>query len=239
MSKTLIIAKRELTSLFYSPVAYVALVVFSFIASLLFLATFAPGQPASMRLELVWIVWLLVFIAPAISMRVLSEEMQAGTLELLMTSPVTEVHIVVGKWLGAMGFFLTLLIPLVIHVAILEATANPDYGPILTGLLGVILVGGLYLAIGTWVSSWTKNQFIALLLTIVVTGFLTIGLYLLAQWQRLPADLQQALFYINVDRKFEGFSKGLIDVSDLIYFLSGIALFLFLAVLVLQSRRWR
>lgn len=239
MSKTLIIAKRELTSLFYSPVAYVALIVFAFIASAFFLMNFGPGQPATLRPELVWIVWLLVFIAPAISMRLVAEETQTGTLELLLTAPVNDVHVIVGKWLGALGFFLTLLIPLLVHALVLEFTGDPDYGPIFTGLLGVTLVGGLYLAIGTWVSTWTRNQFIALLLTIVVTGFLTIGLYLLARWSALPAWAQQAMYYINVDRKFEGFSKGLIDTGDLVYFLSGILLFLFFAVLVLQSRRWR
>lgn len=239
MSQTFIIARRELSSLFFSPVAYVALIVFSFIAGLLFLATFAPGEPASLRLELSWVVWLLVFIVPAISMRLVSEETAAGTIELLMTSPVSDVHVVVGKWLGALGFFLTLLIPLVVQVVILEIVADPDYGPIVTGLVGVVLVGGLYLAIGTTISAATRNQFIALLITILATGFLTIGLYMLARAAWVPPWLRETMFHINVDQQFDDFAKGLIDTSNFVFFLSSIALFLFLAVLTLQSRRWR
>lgn len=239
MNQTLVIAKRELSSLFYSPVAYVALIVFAFISGLLFLATFAPGEPATLRTELSWIVWLLVFIAPAISMRLISEETSTGTIELLMTSPVSDLNVVAGKWLGALGFFLTLLIPLVVQVIVLEIVADPDYGPILTGFAGVILVGGLYLAIGTMVSAATRNQFIALLITILVTGFLTIGLYMLARAGWVPPWLREAMFYLNVDQQFDDFAKGLIDTSNFVFFLSGIALFLFLAVLILQSRRWR
>lgn len=240
MNQTLIIAKRELSSLFYSPVAYVALIVFSFIASMFFvLFTFGPGHPAELRDPLRYIVWLLVFIVPAISMGLLSEELKSGTIEMLMTSPIGEVQVVVGKWLGAMAFFLTLLIPLVVHGLILEMTADPDWGPLVTGLLGVVLVGGLYLAIGLCISSATSNQFVAWLLTIIMTGFLTIGLLLLNLVSWLPHWLREAMFFVRIDLQFEDFAKGLIDTSNFVFFLSGIALFLFFAVLILQSRRWR
>lgn len=239
MKQTLIIAKRELQSLFYSPVAYVTLAVFSFIASWIFLATFGSGQPAELRLEFVWLVWLLVFIAPAISMRLLSEEYQTNTIELLMTAPVSDVQVVAGKWLGAMGFFLTLLVPILVHAAILEIVADPDYGPIVTGLVGTVLVGGLYIAIGTWISAATRNQLIAWLLTALFTGCLTIGLHMFARATWVPSWLREAMFYINVDTQFEDFAKGLIDIRNFVFFLSGILLMLFLAMLTLQSRRWR
>ena len=239
MHQSLTIARRELSSLFFSPVAYVALIVFSFVATLLFFSRFAPGEPATMRAELNWIVWLLVFIAPALSMRLLSEELRSGTLEMLMTAPVKDAQVVVGKWVGAMVFFLTLLIPLGLHYLVLELCAEPDYGPIFTGLLGFVLVGGLYLSIGIFVSAMTGNQFITFLITVLITGFLTIGLYMLAGAQWVPGPLRQAMYYINVNQQFEDFAKGLIDTSNFVFFFSGILLFLFFAVKLLESKRWR
>lgn len=239
MNATWTIAKREVTSLFFSPAGYVALIVFSFVTTLLFFTQFSPGAPASLRTELNWVVWLLVFIAPAMSMRSLSEELRSGTIELLMTAPINDIQVVAGKWLGAMLFFLTLLIPVLVHVLILEWCANPDYGPIFTGLLGLILVGGLYLSIGVFASSMTANQIIAFMTTVLITGFLTIGLYMLARAQWVPAWLQDTMFYVNVDQQFEDFAKGLIDTSNFVFFISGILLFLFCAVKLLESRRWR
>lgn len=240
MSKTLIIAKRELTSLFYSPVAYVALIVFAVIASVFFLfMTFAPGQPAELRHPFTWMVWLLVFVVPAISMGLLAEEGKTGTIEMLMTAPVSEVNVVLGKWLGAMSFFLTLLIPLVVFAIVLEITADPDWGPILSGLLGMVLVGGLYLAIGLMFSASTRNQLVAWLLTFLLTGFLAIGLYLLARTDAIPSWARNAMYYANVTEQYQEFAQGLVDTSNFVFFLSGIALFLFFAVMILQSRRWR
>ena len=243
MHHTLTIAKRELSSLFYSPVAYLVLAVFAFVSSGLFAAqTFFPGAPAEMRLLFQWMVWLLVFLVPAISMRLISEELRSGTIETLMTSPIKDMHVVLGKWLGGLAFYLILLSPLVVHVLVLSFTARPglDYGPVATGFMGLVLVGGLYLAIGLALSATTDSQLIAFMLTVLAVGMLSIGMALLAtQIQGMPLPLQQALHYANVHRQFEDFSKGLIDTSNFVYFVSGIGLFLFLAVLILQSKRWR
>ena len=239
MHQTITIAKRELSGLFYSPIAYVVLGVFALVSTLLFLMHFGPGMQADLRGESRWIVWLMVFLVPAISMRLLSEEYRSGTIEPLMTSPVSDTQVIVGKWLGAMGFLLVLLSPLLGHVLMLEFTADPDYGPIFTVLVGLVAVGGLYLAIGTFASATTQNQIIAFLLTVFITGFLTIGLYALPQWSVVTGPVQQAMFFLNVDRQFDAFAKGLIDTSNFVYFLSGTGLFLFLAVVFLQSKRWR
>ena len=239
MNQTLIIAKRELSALFYSPVAYLVIGVFALVASLLFLGSFASGEPASIRVELNWIVWLMAFIVPAISMRLVSEEMSAGTVELLMTAPLDDAQVIIGKWLGSLAFFLTLLIPVIIHVIVLELNGAPDYGPVFTGLLGMVLVGGLYLAIGTFASTISNSQLIAFMLTVFITGFLTIGMYKLGGSTWLPSDLKPVVFYLNVDQQFSNFAKGLIDIRNFVYFLSGIAMFLFFAVKLLESRRWR
>lgn len=239
MNQTLIIAKRELSALFYSPVAYLVLGVFAFVSSLLFVAIFAPGYPSSMRMDFGWIVWLLAFVVPAISMRLVSEEMASGTIELLMTAPVDDAQLIIGKWLGALIFFLTLLIPLVIQVIVLELNGSPDYGPVFTGFVGIILVGGLYLAIGTFCSTISNSQLIAFIITVFITGFLTIGMYMIGGSNWLPVSVKPAVFYLNVDQQFSDFAKGLIDIRNFVYFLSGIALFLFFAVKLLESRRWR
>jgi ABC-2 type transport system permease protein len=239
MNATLTIAKRELTSLFYSPIAYLVLGLFALGTSLIFFLYFYPGQPAALQPTLHGVIWLMIFLVPAISMRMLSEEYRSGTIESLMTAPVSDTHVVLGKWLGAMGFFLALLTPLFALAVVLALHSRPDFGPILTGLLGLLLVGGLYLAIGTFASAATENQIIAFLLTVFIICMFTIMLYFLPMAGFVGPDLRQALFYLNVNAQFEDFTKGLIDLTNFVYFFSGIALFLFLAVKVLESKRWR
>ncbi len=239
MNQTMAIAKRELTSLFYSPIAYVVLGLFALGTTLIFFASFGPGQPATLRPTLEGVVWLMIFLVPAISMRLVSEELRSGTIEPLLTSPLSDTQVVMGKWLGAMGFFMALLSPLCVLVFVLELTAAPDFGPILSGLLGLVLVGGLYLAIGTFASAATQNQIIAFIFTVFLICLFTIAMYFLSQASFIGAGLRQAMFYLNVNMQFEDFNKGLIDTSNFIYFVSGIALFLFLAVKLLESRRWR
>jgi len=239
MDQTFTIARRELTSLFCSPIAYVVLGLFALGASLIFLTTFAPGQAAEMRPTFTWIVWLMIFLVPAISMRLVSEELRSGTIEPLMTAPLSDVQVIVGKWLGAVGFLAVLLIPLVVLTVVLEFVADPDYGPILTGLVGLLLVGGLYLAIGTAASTLSENQIIAFLVTVFVISFFTFMMYFLPAAEFVTQGLREAMFYLNVNRQYEDFAKGLIDTSNFVYFITGIMLFLFIAVKLLESRRWR
>lgn len=240
MSKTAAIARRELGALFYSPIAYVVLGLMALGAGLLFVGfTFGPGYIASMRSTFSGMVWLMVFLAPAVSMRLLAEEFRSGSIEPLMTTPVSDTQVVVGKWLGAMGFMAVLLVPLLVIVLVMELTANPDYGPIFTGLLGLLLVGGLYLAIGTFASAVTANQIIAFLLTVFIINLFTLLLQYLASAPFVSADWQDTLLYANVNWQFETFNKGLIDVRGLVYFATTTAVFLFLAVKMLESRRWR
>jgi len=239
MSQTISIARRELSSFFFSPIAYVVLGLFSLGSTLIFINSFAPGDPAELRPTFDGIIWLLIFLVPAISMRLISEELRSGTIEPLMTSPISDTQVVIGKWLGAMGFYATLLIPLLILAAVLEFVSDPDYGPILTGLVGLLLVGGLYLAIGTFASATTQNQIIAFLVTVFIICLLTFLMFFLPRAEFLGPGMKDAMHYMNVNFQFEDFSKGLIDTSNIIYFLSGILLFLFFAVMMLQSRRWR
>ena len=239
MKKTITIAWRELTSLFYSPIAYVVLGLFALGTTLIFFLGFGPGQPATLRATLEGVIWLMIFLVPAISMRLISEELRNGTVESLMTAPITDTQLILGKWFGAMGFFAALMVPLLVLVAVLEITASPDFGPICTGLLGLVLVGGFYLAIGTFASAVTQNQIIAFLLTVFIICVFTLAMYFLPQASFIGPGLRQAMFHLNVNMQFDDFNKGLIDTSNFVYFVSGIALFLFLAVKLLESRRWR
>ncbi len=240
MNQTIAIARRELTSLFFSPIAYVVLGLFALGTTMLFLQGFRPGQPASLQSTFFAIVWLAIFLVPAISMRLLSEEFRSGTIETLMTAPVSDAQVVLGKWLGAMGFFaVLLLVPVLVFVVLLEATGTPDYGPILTGVVGLLLVGGLYLAIGTFTSAATENQIIAFIVCTFMICLLTFATFFLSRAGFLSAAVKEVLLYMSVNNQFDDFAKGLIDVTNFVYFLSGIALFLFLAVLLLQSKRWR
>lgn len=235
------IAKRELTSLFFSPVAYVVLGLFGFGTAMLFLAGFGPGAPAEMR-NLQWsVLWLMVPLVPAISMRLISEEYRSGTIEPLMTTPISDTQVVIGKWLGAMGFLLTLMLPILLMVLVLSINADPDPGPILVGMLGLLMVGGLYLAIGTFASATTQNQIIAFLVTTaMVLAFSPLAVLLAhAGWVADRPWIKHALFYINVFGQFEDFSKGIIDLGRVVFFVSGTGLFLFFATLTLNSKRWR
>jgi ABC-2 type transport system permease protein len=144
MSRAPVIARRELSSYFYSPIAYVALTLFLMAAGYLFWRDFQPGQPAGMRTIFDWMVWLLVFIVPVLCMGLLAQEWATGTIEPLMTAPVEETDVVVGKFLGALGFFCVLLAPTLFYVVLLRLYSRMDFGPIFSGYLGILLVGALF-----------------------------------------------------------------------------------------------
>jgi len=240
MKRTLAIAHRELTSLFYSPIGFVTLGLFSLGTTLIFFNHFGPGEMATMRPTFTWVVWLLIFIAPAISMRMVSEEFRSGTIETLMTAPVGEMHVILGKWIGAFGFYSVLLLaPTGVLIVVLEFGADPDYGPIFTGLVGLLLVGGLYLAIGMFASAATKDQIISFLLTVFIIGVFTIAMRLIGNSSFVGLETQRALRFANVFEQYEEFAKGVLTLSNVVFFVSGTCLFLFLAVKVLESRRWR
>ncbi len=240
MTQMIAIARRELTSLFCSPIAYVVMGLFSLGVALVFFAfTFWPGLPASLRDTYLWTVWLLIFLIPAVSMRLVSEELRSGTIEPLMTAPLTDVQVIIGKWIGAMGFVKALLIlPFLVLIIVLETAASPDYGPIVTGLVGLILVAGFYLAIGTFASAVTQNQIIAFLLTVFIISLFTLVMFFLPRATFIGPELATGLSYMNVNTQYDDFAKGLIDTGNFVYFITGTAFFLFLAVKALEVRRW-
>ena len=227
MSAIVTLARRELIGLFASPIAWVVLALFALGTGLVFAVDFGPGRPATMATTFNATVWLLVFLAPAVSMRLLSEELARGTLERLVTSPVSDTQIVLGKWLASLVFLGLLLTPLLVQIGVLYLNGEPDAGPLIGGLLGVALVGALYLAVGTFASAATENQIIAFLLAGFLIAALTFLFFFLPESGWLPARARAAVLYANVNRQFGEFNRGVIDAGNVFYFVSMTGLFLF------------
>jgi ABC-2 type transport system permease protein len=238
MSRAITIARRELLSYLFSPIAYVAMTLFLLAAGGLFRKDFEPGQPAAMRTIFEWMVWLLVAIVPLLCMGLIAQEWASGTIESLMTAPVGETDVVLGKFVGSYLLFCLLLVPTLLYVVLLRIYSKPDYGPIFSGYLGILLVGALFIAIGLFCSSLTRSQIVAAVSTTAILFAVTIlpwwvgGEATLAGFWRTMAD--QTVF-----RRYTDFSKGVIDIGNLVFFISSTAVFLFLTVKVLESRRWK
>jgi len=235
---SLVIAAREAASFFRSPIGWVVIALYLLLSgAFVALSTLRPGEPATLRAYFGVSQWILLIVAPAISMRLLADEARSGTLESLMTAPVSDWAVVLGKYLGSVAFLIAMLAPSLVYVALLEALANPDYGPLLAGYTGLLLVGMLYLAAGTLASALTENQTVALLATFFFFVFLDLAATQGGRWLGPPLD--QALFSLSVLSRIADMAKGVIDTAHAAFFLSASTVFLVGAVVALESRRWR
>jgi len=241
MKQVWIIARRELGAYFTSPVAYVFLVIFLLLAGFF---TFTAGAffergEASLAAFLGWHPWLFLMLVPAAGMRLWSEERRAGTIELLLTLPVTTWQAILGKFLASWLFLalaLALTFPVVITV---NALGEPDNGAILAGYLGSFFLAGAYLAVTCMTSAMTRNQVVAFILAVVVCLFLILAGFtpvtdLLVRWAS-PAFVDTVAAF-SVITHFDGFQKGVIDTRDLFFFLSVIGFSLFATGVVLRNR---
>jgi ABC-2 type transport system permease protein len=248
------IYRKELNSYFVSPIAYLLLTMFSLIFGFFFwnaLGSFVyygmemqmRGQAYPMNLNEMIVRPLLsnasvvgLFFIPMITMRLFAEEKRNGTIELLATSPVRDVEVIVGKWLAALTLYATMLLFTAINLAFLFKYGNPDWKPLLIGYLGLLLQAGALLAVGTFISTLTKNQIIAGAATFGVCLLLWIlewvGGYETATWAKV-------LSYMSVVTHFESFSKGVLDSRDTIFYVSLTFLGLFLTARSMESLRWR
>ena len=254
MKNVLIICDKEIKSYFSSPIAYLLMTIFALIFGYFFFSATAYFVMNSMQMQMQgqnqpmnvndFIVGPLLgnasvvglFLIPMISMRLFAEEKRQGTMELLMTSPLKDWEIILGKWLGAMVMYACVIGISALNVAVLFAYGNPDWRPIAVGYLGLLLQGGCLLAIGTFISTTTRNQIIAGGATFAVCLLLWVldwvSSYEQAGWAKVIA-------YCSVLTHFEPFSKGVIDSKDVIFYLSMIFLGLFLTARSLESLRWR
>ncbi len=231
--------RRELSVLFYSPIAYVVMAIFLVVTGIFFAReNFLPGGESSLRITFGnYLPVILVFIIPMLTMRLLSEEFRGGTIETLMTAPVSETSIVLGKFLGTLVFYMAMLATTLLHAVLIAVYGQLDVGLLLCSYLGLILLGALYIAVGLFFSACTRNQVIAVLCSFVLLAVFT----LLANWLASGQEgtIRVMLQHLSIVAHFRDFARGLVDTNHLVFFITTTALFLFLSVKVLESRRWR
>ena len=236
MSATLAISKRELRTYFNSPVAYIVVTVFMLLAGYLFFNTVFIEKQAEMRGYFGLVPMLFTFIIPAMTMRLIAEEKGSGTIELLITMPVRDWEVVVGKFLAALGLLAVLLALTLVYAFTLASIGPIDKGPTFGGYLGLLLMGASYVAIGVMASSFTRNQIVAFILAFAIC----FALYLFGRVvQIVPPALQPIISFLSIDNHFESISRGVIDTRDIIYYLSVIAVSLVIATVSLESRKWK
>ena len=235
---TLTIAKRELGAYFNSPIAYVVIAVFLFFDAYIFFSQlFLQGQAEVRELFTgAWSTLLLAIFAPAITMRLLAEEKQSGTLELLITMPVSDWEVVLGKFLGAVGLFSVGLLLMTVYGFTVAALGPLDKGPAVGAYFGFLLLGGAFLAIGLMASSFTRSQVNAFVIAVLIC----LGVWLVGKLvPSVPKPLQPLMEFLGVDSHMQNTARGIIDTRDLVYYASIIAGCLLIAQQSLASRKWR
>jgi len=253
MRNILAIAGKELRGYFASPIGYVLIGFFALLFGWFFYTLLAfferqsmqmaggPGGAMNVNQMLITplllnstVVMLLVF--PLITMRTYAEEKRSGTIELLLTAPITDFEIIMGKFLGALALFAGMLSVTLLHMGLLFFYGNPEWKPIATGYLGLLLMGGSFLSLGLFISSLTKNQ--------IVAGMITFSVFLLLwviNWVSsfVSPETQTVINYLSVTEHFDDFSRGIVDTKHIVYYLSFIATGRFLTMKSVDSERWR
>ena len=250
----LAIAEKELRSYFASPIAYIIMGLFALLFGVFFniyLTVFVQrsmsmspqfgGGATNVNQDMIRGVLMnaaviILFVMPMITMRTYAEEKRSGTIELLLTSPVTDVQIILGKFLGALALYAAMLLVTMLDIAILFFYGNPEWKPIAAGYLGLLLLGGSFLSIGLLISSLTKNQIVAGVITFAV--FLTLWIVNWSADQSGPV-MRQVLDHLSIIQHFDDFARGVIDTKHLVYYLSFITFGLFLTAKSVDSERWR
>ena len=239
MKNTVAIMQRELLSLFCSPIAYVVIAAFLVVTGVLVLVmdNFAPGKPANLRGVFQWTPFLLTIIIPAITMRMISEELRNGTLETLVTAPVTDAQIVFGKYLAGVVFYAVMLATTLVYIVMMMIFGNPDVGAAIAGYLGLFLVGLPFIAFGLLTSSITKNQIVAWILGMVpLMLFAWFAAFMVG---RVEGWMRTVFREVNVMQRFDMFNRGLVTTDSIVFFVGAAGLFLFCTIKMVESRRWR
>ena len=256
MSNLLAIAQKELKSYFASPIAYVLIGLFAllfgwffsailsfFVRQSMQMSQLGFGGPTTVNINQDLIRPLLLnasvivlFVLPMVTMRTYSEEKRSGTIELLLTSPLSNLQIILGKFLGAMALYGLMLAVTLVHIGILFIYGEPEWLPVVTGYLGLLLLGGCFVSVGLLISSMTKNQ--------VVSGMATFAVFLMLWVINWMADssgpvTREVLTYLSVTSHFDDFSRGVLDTKHVVYYVSFIAFGLFLTAKSVDSERWK
>jgi ABC-2 type transport system permease protein len=256
MRNALAIIGKELQTLFVSPIAYVVLAVFYGVSGYFFYiilsfyvqqSTMRQFGSAPLQMDVPSVVMesyfgvmstILLFLLPMVTMSIFAEERKRGTMELLLTSPITRLQLILGKFFGALFFLIVMLLPAVLNIFLLFAYSDPrpSLTPYLVGLLGVLLLGGSLIAVGLFVSSLTENQIVAAASTF---GIFIILWVLDAAAESTTTVGNEILRYLSVLNHYEDFTKGILDTQHIVFYLSFIFLGLFLTSLSLESEKWR
>jgi ABC-2 type transport system permease protein len=254
MRGAFLICRKELKSYFVSPIAYAVLADFALVFGFGFYTAtrdfvtlgfraqmMGQQQPMSVNEQIIrpllgFAGTIALFLLPMITMRLVAEEKRTGTIELLLTSPVRDSEIILGKWLGAMLLYMCVLGMSMLSIALLFIWGKPDLQPVLVAYLGLLLQGGSLLAIGTLISTTTKDQIVA----VVVTFHLSLLLWLLSWFTAFgETSFTRVINYMSIVTHMENFSKGILDFKDVVFYVSLIFLALFLALRQMESLRWR
>jgi len=230
--------KKELMSYFNSPIAYIFIGVFLVVGNWLFFNSFFIIGQASVRSYFVLLPWIFLFLAPALTMRLWAEEKKSGTVEFLLTLPVTDWQVVLAKFSGSLAFlFIILALSVTLPISVFFL-GSIDIGPIIGGYAGALFLGGSYLALGLFISSLTKNQIIAFVLSLAASfaAFVIGADFVLAGAPQFAVPVMQ---FLGLGSHFYNISKGVIDTKDIVYYLSFIFLFLWLNVEIIRARSWK
>jgi ABC-2 type transport system permease protein len=249
MSNIMAVAHKELKSYFASPIAYIVLGFFALMYGFFFYSLLLyfdrqgmQGGPAvNVNEQLIRPVFLnatviFLFVLPMVTMRTYAEEKRSGTMELLLTAPLTDLQIILGKFLGAMGLFVSMLALSLVHMGVVFWKGNPEVMPVVTTYLGLILMGGCFVSLGLLISSLTKNQ--------IVAGMATFGVFLMLwviNWisSFTGPTMQAVLNYLSITDHLDDFTKGIIDTKHVVYYVSFIMFGLFLTARSVDTERWR
>ena len=253
MNNILAIAHKELKGYFATPIGYIVIGMFALLYGWFFYVMLIIFNQQSLQLggleggnvdinqQLIRPLFLnasviLLFVLPLVTMRIYSEEKRSGTIELLLTSPLTDVQIIIGKFLGAMTLYAAMLAITAIHMITLMQLGNPEVKVMLVGYLGLLLMGGCFISVGLLISSLTKNQ--------IVSGMITFAVFLLLWVINWPASFagpttQSVLNYLSITDHFDDFTKGIVDTKHLVYYFSVMAFGLFLTARSVDTERWK
>jgi ABC-2 type transport system permease protein len=253
MMNILAIARKELRSYFASPIGYVVIGMYALVFGFFYavgldyivrLSMQGPGMGGGqvninqqmIRYVLMNLTVINLLVVPLVTMRTYAEEKRSGTIELLMTSPVTDTQIILGKFFGAMSLYAAMLGITLLHMAILFVYATPEWKPIVSGYLGLVLLGGCFVSLGLFFSSLTRNQIVAGMFT-----FAVLLLFWILDWVGSLAgpSVEKVVGYLSLTSHLEDFVRGIIDSQHVIYYLSFITFSLFITAKAVDSERWR
>ncbi len=235
MTKVMPIFRREMSAYFFSPTAYIVISVFLIFTGWFFTSQLFLADDSSLRSVFGTIPFIFIFFAPAITMRLISEERKSGTIELLVTMPLSDLDIVVGKYLAGLGLLAVAVLFTFPYALTILVLGKPDIGMMVTGYLGLLLMGASYIAVGVFASTVSKNQVVSFIIAFMIIFFL----FLLDKFLSvMPSYLVPVLQYLSIDYHYNNIGRGVIDSRDIVYYLSLIVFMLSLARLSIESRKW-